>query len=122
MYDALSVLQTEATKTATANGPAVDTMKGTQGRTLWARVNYKAATNVSGSNGVVFSIEESSDNSSFTQVSAAPSIALSTTAQTGEIFLPVLATKRYVRLTATISGAGSTPSITYSGDLGLSQP
>src|SRR5690242_10546905 len=121
--DALITLQSSVTKTATFNGSGVD-IKGTPRRGLFARVIYSAATNASGSNTVAFTIDHSDDNSTFYQLASGVenNIALSTTAQSGEFFIPVNTSKRYVRLTATFSGAGSTPTITYGGEFTLARP
>lgn len=121
--DSLTALQTSVTKTATFQSTALD-LKGTPRRGLKARVIYSAATNASGSNTVAFTIEHSDDNSTFYTLSSDTenNLALSTTAQTGEIFIPFETSKRYVRLVATISGGGSTPTVTYQGDISLSRP
>lgn len=122
--DALIQLQASVTKTATFNGTAVDLKTGTPRRGLKARVIYSAATNASGSNTVAFTIDHSDDNSTFYTLSsnAEYNLALSTTAQSGEIFIPFETSKRYVRLTCTVSGAGSTPTVTYGGEITLSRP
>lgn len=122
--DALITLQASVTKTATFQSTGVDLVTGTPDYGLVARVIYSAATNASGSNSVTFSIEHSTDNSTFYTLTsgAADVINLSTTAQTGEIFLPFRTNKRYVRLVATVAGAGSTPTITYGGELQLTRP
>jgi hypothetical protein len=121
--DALISLQASVTKTATFNGAGVD-IKGTPRRGLWARVIYSAATNASGSNTVAFTIDHSDDNSTFYQLAAGKEndIALSTTAQSAEFFIPINTSKRYVRLTATVTGAGSTPTVTYGAEFSLSRP
>lgn len=122
--DALIQLQASVTKTSTFQGTAVDLKTGTPRRGLKARVIYSAATNASGSNTVAFTIEHSDDNSTFYTLSSnvENNVALSTTAQSGEFFIPFETSKRYVRLVATFSGAGSTPTITYGGEITLSRP
>lgn len=121
--DALITLQAQVTKTATFNSAGVD-LKGTPRRGLFARVIYSAATNASGSNTVAFTIDHSDDNSTWNQLASGKEndVALSTTAQSGEFFIPINTSKRYVRLTATFSGAGSTPTITYGAEFSLSRP
>lgn len=131
--DALISLQASVTKTATFNGAALILAGGTPRRGLKARVLFSAATNASGANAVTFSIDVCYDgvptlwNVDF----VAPVINLSTTAQSGEIYIPFdisptvvsgVITAPQIRLTATFSGAGSTPTITYSGDLSLTRP
>lgn len=128
--DALVSLQSSVTKTATFNGSAVTLAGGTPRRGLKARVIYSAATNASGSNSVQFSLDVSYDAGStwLSNLFQAQIINLSTTAQSGEIFIPFdisptsVANGTQIRLTATVAGAGSTPTITYSGDLSLSRP
>ena len=61
----------------------------------------------------------------------APPINLSTTVQSGELYIPFsisptmvsgVITAPQIRLTATFSGAGTSPTITYQGDLTLVRP
>lgn len=131
--DANLVLQASVTKTATFNGAWVE-LGATPLRGLFAHVFYSAATNASGSNSVLFQIDVSPDNGTtvYSAEYAAEDqvIALSTAAQAGEIVIPfnlqtpgvikaVETGLAAVRLTATFSGAGSTPTITYSGAIEL---
>lgn len=128
--DANIALQASVTKTATFNGAAFILPGGTPRRGLIARVIYSAATNVSGSNNVVFSIDCCYDGVPTTWYAdfLAPTIALSTTAQASEIFIPFsisptsVVNGTQIRLTCTITGAGSTPTVTYFGDLVASRP
>ena len=128
--DALIQLQPSVTKTATFSGSAVTLAAGTPRRGLKARVIYSAATNASGSNSVQFSLDVSYDAGSTwnSNLFQALIINLSTTAQSGEIFIPFdisptsVANGTQVRLTATVAGAGSTPTITYGGELSLARP
>lgn len=124
MYDTLASLQASVTKTSTFQSAGYSLPSGSPVRSLMARVLYSAATNASGSNSVTFSIEHSDDNSTYYTLSSAAAdvINLSTTAQAGEIFMPIRTNKPYIRLVATVAGAGSTPTITYSGELGLAKP
>lgn len=133
--DANLTLQTSVTKTATFNGSWVTLPGGTPVRGLFAHVFYSAATNASGSNSVLFQIDVSPDGGTTVYsaefAAADQAVALSTTAQAGEIVIPfnlqtpgiieAVGGSPSVRLTATISGAGSTPTVTYSGaiELGL---
>jgi hypothetical protein len=128
--DANIALQASVTKTATFNGAAFILPGGTPRRGLVARVIYSAATNASGSNTVAFSVDVCYDgvptvwNSDF----VSPVVTLSTTAQTGEIFIPFsisptsVANGTQIRLTATFVGAGSTPTIQYQGDIVAGRP
>lgn len=133
--DANLVLQASVTKTATFNGAWVE-LGATPTRGLFAHVFYSAASNASGANSVLFQIDISPDNGVTTYsaefAAADQAVALSTTAQAGEIVIPfhlntpgvikaVETGLAAVRLTATFSGAGTVPTITYSGaiELGL---
>lgn len=124
--DALIALQASVTKTATFNGAAFDlATRPPLGMNLWVRVLFSAATNASGSNSVTFTVDGSSNGTNFTPIGGADYTAivnLSTTAQSGEIFIPVNGFSRYIRLSATFAGAGSTPTITYQGDLSVGAP
>ena len=126
--DALVAIQASVTKTATFNGAAYDF--GTRPPItipMFVRVLYSAATNASGANSVTFDVDGSTDNSNWNEIGGArfaDIINLSTTAQSGEIFIPVIAiaAMRYIRLTATFGGAGTVPTITYQGDLVFGEP
>jgi hypothetical protein len=122
MTDNLLILQASVTKTATFNSTGL-LLTATPKRGLAARVLYSAATNASGANSVTFSLEVSSDNSTYYAVSSAASqvINLSTTAQAGQIDIPFVLppSMTYVRLVTTVAGAGSTPTVTYQSDIGM---
>lgn len=130
--DANIALQAQVTKTATFNGAALTLPGGTPRAGLKARVIYSAASNASGSNSVLFSIDVSRDGgSTWNAEFQADPIALSTTAKADEIFIPFevspivvsgAITNPQVRLSATFSGAGSTPTIQYQGDILLGRP
>ena len=134
--DALIALQASVTKTATFNGAALPLPGGSatpRNTALFARVIYSAASNASGANAVTFSVDVCYDGVPTTWFSdfVAPPINLSTTAQSGEIFIPFVVlptvvsgviTAPQIRLTATFSGAGTSPTITYKGDLTLCEP
>lgn len=129
--DANLVLQASVTKTATFNGAGVSLPGLTPSRGLYAHVFYSAASNASGANAVTFSIDVSPDGGStwytgeFDAVDQA--VNLTTTAQAGEIIIPFNlntptirgGASPQVRLTATFSGAGTVPTITYSGAIEL---
>jgi hypothetical protein len=128
--DANVVLQASVTKTATFSGSALKLPGGTPRRGLKARILYSAASNASGSNTAQFSIDVSYDNAStwLSNLFQAQLITLSTTVQSGEVFVPFdisptsVVNGTQIRLTVTIAGAGSTPTITYQGDLVLTRP
>jgi hypothetical protein len=130
--DALIALQASVTKTATFNGAALSLPGGTPRRGLKARVVYSAASTSSGTGSVNFALGVSYDggttwNDDF--YIPAP-IALSTTAASGEVYIPFdvsptvvagVITAPQIRLDLqAISGTGAT--ITYAGDLSLTRP
>lgn len=127
--DALIALQASTTSTSTAHSSALTLAGGTPRRGLVARFLYSAATNASGSNSVAFSIDVSRDGgSTFNIEFEAPPIALSTTAQSGEIFVPFsisptsVANGTQIEASANFSGAGSTPTITWQADIQPGRP
>lgn len=127
--DALIGLQASVTKTATFNGAAYTLASGTTRTGLKCRVLYSAASNASGSNTVTFSVDVSYDaGSTFNSDFVAPAVTLSSTVASGELFIPFeisptsVANGTQIRLTATIAGSGSTPTITYQGDLLWARP
>lgn len=123
MYDALDILQTAVTVTATNNGAGKDLKTGTPRRGQVARfliTSYISAATA----GSVFtcSIQESDDNTTFTTLAAAPPLTGGTAAANKEAFVPFSTIKRYVRAVMTISPSSGTPSATYSVDLGQARP
>ena len=124
MYDALLALQAAVTKTATFSGTGVDLGVGTpKTRALVARVRCTSYSGSAGTGTATFSIDESSDNTTFTSLTSPTAKALSFTSSAGSaiVDLPFITDKRYVRLTLTVSG-GTSPSIVYAGDLGNARP
>jgi hypothetical protein len=128
--DANITLQASVTKTATFNGAAFILPGGTPRRGLNARVIYSAAQQASGSGVWTFSIDVCYDgvptvwNADF----LAPIITLTASAQSGEIFIPFsisptsVVNGTQIRLSATLSGSPTTPTITYRGDLVAGRP
>jgi hypothetical protein len=128
--DANIALQASVTKTATFNGAAFILPGGTPRRGLNARILYSAASAASGTDTVIFSVDVCYDgvptvwNSDF----LAPAITLTTTAATGEIFIPFsisptsVANGTQIRVTATFSSSAHTDTITYQGDLVAGRP
>lgn len=130
--DANLALQASVTKTATFSGNWVG-VPGLAGNTmnLFAHVLYSAASNATGANSVTFALDVSPDGGTTVYAAefsmADQAVNLSTTAQAGELSIPFsLLTKGVkdgsapsVRLTATFGGAGTVPTITYSGNISL---
>lgn len=129
MQDALSQVQTSTTSTATAHSSAFTLASGTPRRGLKLRVIYSAASNASGSNTLIFSVDVAHDGGTnfYTEVQSDP-ITLSTTAQSGEIFLPFdvsptsVANGVQIKASANITGGGSTPTVTWQADLEIARP
>lgn len=126
--DALVTVQASVTKTASFNGAFVSMPTGSPFRSMYVRVIYSAATNASGSNSVTFGVDVTNDGGTtwFSDfVDAVEVINLSTTAQSGEIFIPFKlrpGIENGFRLVQVVAGAGSTPTITYKGDLVDARP
>lgn len=125
--DANLVLQASVTKTATFNGAWLDLGATRElSDVLWARIEYSAATNASGSNTEAFTLDTSDDNSTVAgaaQFAGSDSnVALSTTAQAAIQYIAFVVVHRYIRLTLTTTGAGSTPTITYQSEVVLARP
>lgn len=128
--DANLILAASATVTATTNGSAIILPGGTPRRGLVARVLYSAATQASGSGVFTFSIDVCYDGvpTTWNIDFVAPPITLTTTAQSGEIFIPFsisptsVANGTQIRLSATLSGSVVTPTITYSGQIVAGRP
>lgn len=126
-YDANAVLQASVTKTATFTGTGINLLNGiatgvinnggTPSRGLAARVNVTA---ISGAPAVVFKVQHSDDNSTYYDL-AFEENGVGFSATTGQDFIVFATKKSYVRLVMTLTG-GSTPSITYDAQIGLSYP
>lgn len=123
--DALTQLQASVTKTATFSGAGVALPGGTPRRGMFARVIYSAAGNASGANAVTFSVDVSPDGGTTwyqKTVDNEDVVNLAVAAKSGEIFLPIETSDGMIRVTATFSGAGTSPTITYFADLVLGRP
>jgi hypothetical protein len=123
--DAKLVAQAVVTKTAAFDSVGVDlgTRSPLFGILLWMRVIFTAANTSAGAGALTFEVQASSDNSTFVKIAqtAESILVLSTTAQSGEIFIPIVTDKRYVRLSMTgISGTNAT--VTYQGDIVEARP
>jgi hypothetical protein len=123
--DAKTVMQASVTKTAAFDSTAIDlaTRSPLFGNVLWARVIFSAANTSAGAGALTFEVQESSDNSTFVKLTQNSDsvLVLSTTAQSGEIYIPIVTSKRYVRLSLTgVSGTNAT--VTYQADLVMAKP
>lgn len=117
------LLASASTQTGTHNETGIAINGVPVGHCLYARIRYSAATNASGSNSVQFIVQHSDDNITYNDhvVDADQLITLSTTAQSGMIFLPIATQKKWVRLREVFVGAGSTPTITVSAEIVLAK-
>lgn len=125
MTDALNVLAASATITNSANSTAVDLgVGGTLRAILWARIIHSATSNASGSATITYSIEHSSDNSTFYACASGAKdiITTSTTAAAGEVYIPFVTDLRYVRLVSTFSSTTGTPTTTRQADITVTAP
>lgn len=104
------------TKTAQFNGTALDLGAGwapDPGKAMGCHISVTASDAVDGNETYVFTIEESSDNSTFTSTGVTITCARGVLGLFGGIFM---STKRYVR--ANLAVGGTTPSLTYSSFFG----
>jgi hypothetical protein len=113
--DSNLVLQASTTQTASFNGTGVDLRVGTPRRGLKARVLTTAISGTSPT--VAYKVQHSDDNATFSDLAMALEGQVTAV---GQVFIPFETSKRYVRLVATIGG--TTPSVTYAGDILLSRP
>ncbi len=132
--DALIALQASVTKTASFSGAALILPGGTPRRGMWARVIYSAATQASGSGVWTFSVDACYDGIPTlwrADFLGDPPITLTASAQAGELYIPFnvqptvvsgVITAPQIRLSATLSGSPTTPTITYQGDIVLVKP
>lgn len=123
--DAKTVMQASVTKTAAFDSTGIDlkTRSPLFGNVLWCRVIYSAANTSAGAGALTFEVQESSDDATYVKLTQTSEsvLVLSTTAQQGEIFIPIVTNKRYVRLSLTgVSGTNAT--VTYLADLVTAKP
>jgi hypothetical protein len=123
--DAKLAMQASVTKTGTFNSTAIDlkTKSPLFGNVLWCRLVYQNANTSSGAGAATFRLTFSSDNSTFAGIAqtADTVLTLSTTAISGEVFIPIVTDKRYVRLElSAISGTDAT--VDYFADLVMAKP
>ncbi len=121
--DANAVLQATVTKTATFNGAGIDTINGGPARGFRAEVAVSAATVATTGTAaevVTFTIDVSSDNTTYRTLATAPALTLTATAQTADFAMAfhVPKNEHWYRLTATFAGSGTTPSISYLARVG----
>ena len=128
-YDALDVLQTSTTVSASTNGPSFDllTNPGTPRSGLAARVRVTAQSAATTGATVTFSVQQSADTTAWTNLITSDPITPGVTPSTilGEVLeisLPFVSTKEYVRLVSTFSATTGAPVVTYASELGVSWP
>ena len=122
-YDSLNVFQASVTKAANFNSTALDfgtIVHNAAPRTMYAVVHVPTVTGGSGaSNTFKFTLEGSDDNATFAVIAGAEALEDLFTVAAGVtelgklINIPFTSVFRYVRLVLTVSGSGTTPSITY---------
>jgi hypothetical protein len=119
--DGLLTQTAPGVKTTTFSTAGIGMPKTPSGKILYMRALWSAAANASGANSWVLSCDFSTDNGgTWNELSGSSPIVLNTVPQSGETFLPLAITNTnlltstgvLVRLTGTVSGAGSTPTIT----------
>lgn len=124
--DANAVLQASVTKVDTFNSTGLDlgATYGNSPRELVASIRYSAASEASGSKTVIFKLQQSTavGGTYYDLATSTTTITLTTTAQSGEILIPFLATQQFVRLVMTLSANTNSPTITYEADVRPSRP
>jgi hypothetical protein len=117
--DSQLALQAAVTKTASFNSAALDMGSGWApgggGVPMQAIVNYSAGDFTTGDESYTFKVQDSPDNSAWTDRSPAVVAPVTVAAPSGVISVGAFIQQRYVRLVATLGG--TTPSITYSANL-----
>lgn len=104
------------TMTSTYTGPGVQwNGQANPWAGLSAQFDYKNALNTSGSNTVTVKLQESADNSTFTDFAAGTPVTLGQTANFGTIKIPVTSTKKYIRCVVTLAGGGAGATVDVSG-------
>jgi hypothetical protein len=124
-FDALlNLLALGTTETATFTTPGVDARQGTTPRPLFMYFTYSAASDTSGANTITFEVDHSDDSTTWYLHTSGQdkALALSSTAQQGQIILPILTAKRYVRGQGVFSGAGAAPTIKVGVRIGIARP
>ena len=110
VQDAQLLLQDTTTKTAAYNTPSIDLGAGFSpgglGKPVAAVVQATAVDTGDGNESYTFTLQESSDNSTFTAAGAGALVNVA-----GAHAARGWVTKRYVRLALTV--AGTTPSVTF---------
>ena len=126
--DFLLTLQPLTTKNASFSSAALN-IKGTPRRGMYAKVFYSAAANTAGSNNFFFQIDNSIDGVNWFPRSfqlensgTVQGVNLTTAAQAGELNIPFDTSAQYIRLTLNVLGAGTSPALTFSSQIGISRP
>jgi hypothetical protein len=123
MVDYNFTLQTQVTKTASFNGATFDLKTGTQRAGFTARFLVSSYASVSTAGTVfTFSIEASSDGTSFFTLAGAPPLTGATAAGTDEQFVTFSTPLRYVRAVLTVSSSVGVPAIAYKVEPSLTFP
>ena len=126
--DFLLTLQPLTTKNASFSSNALN-IKGTPRRGMYAKVFYSAAANTAGSNNFFFQIDNSIDGVNWFPRSfqlensgTVQGVNLTTAPVAGELNIPFDTSAQYIRLTLNVLGAGTSPALTYSSQIGISRP
>jgi hypothetical protein len=121
VIDTAQHIQDAVTRTASGNGTGLDLGVGFApvgiGEPACAVVNITAMDETSGDESYTFTLQESADNSTFTNCGIPVVLTAVLASPLGSYSVYGLVNQRYVRVAATISG--TTPSVTYSTDFGI---
>lgn len=115
VQDSQLALQASVTKTATFNSTAIDLGSGFApaggGWPMQGIVDYSAGDFTTGDETYTYKLQDSPDNSTFTDISPGVVAPVTVAAPAGQVTVGAFVKQRYVRLVLT--AAGTTPSITY---------
>lgn len=128
--DGLGVLQASTTVVATTTGSALTIPMGTPRRGLVARIDVSAFSAATGTSTVTFSLQYSTDGTTFNTRMTHDPITASATAVAREIFIPFVGNlagainaSAAIKLVATFSGSSvTTPTITYFSEIVTGMP
>jgi hypothetical protein len=126
-YDANLQLANETAKTGSTNSTGIDLLTGSlRGPVMWARVEVTAGAASVSDVTLTFSVEHSTDNSTFyAHTSGADQVVTITSGGSVRsrdvIWIPIVSEKRYIRL-AMVKGGGTLASGAYNAYITNSHP
>ena len=128
-YDANLQLASETGKSASTNSTGIDLLTGSlRGPVMWARVEVTGGSETANVNDVTltFSVEHSSDNSTYYAHTSGADQVVTITKNTSTrsrdvVWIPIVSEKRYIRL-AMVKGGGTLSGGAYNAYITNSHP